>query len=216
LLLKYCKINERAGRISREATNYLDSILHSPDFVRAKDDLLGERVQAKAKNENVDLLLKYCKMNERAVRISGITKKKIAENFNTIYDYNDKIRFAHFDLVNGYDINWDFASDALKVMPRLIVVSMPGDWNELCVQSIELFASIAPIVIINFDYDGTGDYDVRSNFFALPAHSIIVIRYLRQMHKLDKPYFRVLIDEPLRQYLFIIYLSRDPNKHMKD
>jgi hypothetical protein len=31
-------------RLYRAATNYLDSILHSrPDFVQAKDDLLGER-----------------------------------------------------------------------------------------------------------------------------------------------------------------------------
>jgi hypothetical protein len=194
-------------RLYRSATNYLDHLLHlRPDNYLRLDDRKPEidkrDTREKVNNETGNLLLKYCKINERAVRMNAhlgvLSSRRYDNDFNTIYDYNSNIRFAHFDF-DGLEVEWTkFVFDVLQVMPRLIVVSIPGHWPAY--ECIKLLAGTAPIICLNFEQERM--IPVVFIFSQLPPQCIVVIRYMYEIHQPDKPYFKLLSDEPLRKYLY--------------
>jgi hypothetical protein len=197
-------VEKEPARLYRVTTNYLATILRSrPDFCHLPpyDD-----PSSSVRHEDIHFMLKYCKIHERAVQVSFNHSRQ------GINDYNDNIRFLHFDFCQEKQDN-KFANDVLNVTPRLIVVSLPCYWNNLdipvYVNNIHIFMKTAPIVFINIHREFMSKtiktqilYKfVRRLFAQQPPKSILIVRSMDQRHT-NRPFLKLLVDEPLRKYMY--------------
>lgn len=215
-----CKEKE-PDRLYRVTTNYLSTILRSrPDFynnllnsLASRPDFLTSMFSvANPQHDDFNFMLKYCKINERAIKVELDSSAT-----NSIYGYNDNIRFLHLEYTRYTTLD---ANDVLKVTPRLIVVSLPCYWRNLdislYVKNIHIFMKTAPILLINLqDRHGmtiqTLYKFVKRLFYEQPPKSILIVRYLDYPYDLHpcRPYLKLLVDEPLRKYLYHNIFVRD-------
>jgi hypothetical protein len=204
------------ARLYHAATNYLSSILHArPDLYlycgEWREKASPDRTSMTAIDENVNFMLKYCRIRERAVKVYDHSRIPTTNRnpYDIIHNHDSNIRFLHFGHISGTCWSTTFSHEVLQVTPRLIVVSLSCYWSDLLKdiyrQTIRDFASIAPIVFVNVEMD-LKSFDlniiIQDIFKHQLPHSILVIRDLEEGHNVNGPYLKLLVDEPLRKYLY--------------